>query len=231
MSTPPDHEDPDLNPGSYGFSEPAPPKREAPPVKHDKFANRQPDEDEEEDEPKPKKRRRDLAYDPQPEPEVIERPMPWWFWTAVLSVIGVLGLVAGAVKMGMGGGVKAGAIALVVAVFGVAIETVVVAALLVFVGLAFGIDYGPVKQAVVKLFGCVAFVNGFTIGFGLFCYSCMGLIGILTAMASITLVTFAVFQAQFRLSMYEALITVFAIQGSAWVMITGLGFALMGRKL
>jgi hypothetical protein len=59
----------------------------------------------------------------------------------------------------------------------------------------------------------------------------MGLIGVLTAMAAITLVTFTVFQSQFRLSMYEALVTVFAIQGSAWVMITGLGFALMGRKM
>jgi hypothetical protein len=95
---------------------------------------------------------------------------------------------------------------------------------------AFGIDYGPVNQAIVKLFGCIAFVNGFTLGFGMVCYSCIGLFGILIAIASITLVSFAVFQSQFKLSMYEALVTVLTIQGSAWLMATGLGFAFMRVK-
>ncbi|MEO2089966.1 MAG: hypothetical protein ABGY75_10780, partial [Gemmataceae bacterium] len=96
MSTARD-DDPDLNPGEYGFSDPAPAKREAPPTKHDRYATSEPEGEEEPkprkrkrrdgdprdepEEPRPKKRRRDLAYDdpPAPHPQDLDpltRPRP-----------------------------------------------------------------------------------------------------------------------------------------------------------
>lgn len=232
MSAPPSGPiDDDLNPGSYGFSDPEPPKREAPPIRYDRYAARDPDDPDgpddpdefEEEEPRPKKRRRDLAFEPPP--ELPEPAMPWWTWTVVLTAVGFLGLVATAIVIGANGGAKAGALALVGAVIGVAVETVLVAVLLTAVGLAFGIEYGPVKEAAVKLIGCVAFTNGATLGLGLLCYSCLGPLGVLTALAAFTLIAFTVFQAQFQLNMYEALVTVFAIQGSAWMLAAGLALA------
>jgi hypothetical protein len=238
MSHPPhDHEDPDLNPGSYGFSEPEPPKREGPPIRYDKFAVSEPDEEKANDpdsnEPKPPKRRRDLAFEPPPEPtaEPLIRQVPWWQWTLGLSSVGLLGLIAAAVTLGVNQGWKMGVFALVASFFGVIIETVAVAIILMLVGIAFGIDYGPVLEASWKLVGCVLFVNGFTLALGLIFVSCFGLLGILVAVSTISIVSFGVLQAQFRLNVFEAIVSVFAIQGSACVMAAGLGFAFMNRSM
>jgi hypothetical protein len=248
MSTARD-DDPDLNPGEYGFSDPAPAKRAAAPTKHDKYATSEPEGEEapkprkrkrrdgdprdEPEEPKPKKPRRDLAYDdpPQPNPQDLDpltRPRPWWFWTVCLSALGLLGTVVAAVYVATKASATVAGIALVGGVIGAVAETAVISVMLVFIGQVFGIDYGPIAQAVVKLFGSVAFINGFTLGFGVLCYGCIGPLGILIAVASISLVAFATFQAQFQLNMYEALLTVFVIEGCAWVMFTGLGMAYMG---
>ena len=243
MSRAPDPNDPDLNPGEYGFAGPPPEKRDAPPTKHDKFAGHDPEEDEEDeprprkrkkkrrteeeepdDEPAPKKKRRDLAEEPPPP---LAMTYPWWFWTAVLAGLGVVGLVIAAVYAGTQGGAKVGAIAFAVSIAVVLFQTVCVAVLMVFIGAAFGIDYGPVKQGVVKLVGSVAFVNGFTLAFGLLCYGCVGPLGILCAMSTITLVAFVVVQNQFQLNMYEALLTVGIVQGAAWLMAAGLAFTVL----
>jgi hypothetical protein len=230
--------DDDLNPGIFGFSDPEPEARKAPPIQHDKYATSEPEPEPQPrrrkrrrepveartDEEPPKKPRRDLATEPPPDPALA---VPWWYWTVVLTVLGFVGLVITVVFVGIRGGAAASAIALVGAGVGVVIETIAVAALLAGIGVIFGIDYGPVKEAIIKMFGCVAFVNGFTLALGLFCYYCFGVLGILMAMSTVTLVTFAVFQAQFRLSMFEGLVTVFAIQGCAWIMACGLGFAYM----
>jgi hypothetical protein len=237
----PDPIDDDLNPGEYGFSDPAPEKRQAPPTKHDKYALSESDDPPEEeerprrrkrhrndgdprDEPRPPKRRRDLATESPP--EVVQKS-PWWVWTIALTVVGLVGIAAAAVYVGVKEGAAVGGLALAGGLAAVVFETVVVAALLVFIGLGFGIDYGPVAQAIPRLIGCVVFVNGFTLGLGLVFTSCAGPLGILMAMSTVTLVAFVVFQAQFQLNMYEALVTVFVIQGCAWVMAAGLGFAFM----
>jgi hypothetical protein len=240
MSSPrPDPIDDDLNPGEYGFSDPPPETREAPPVRPDKYATRDPEGEERprrrkrrtreggEGEP-PKKRRRDLAAEPPPEPPMTQ---PWWFWTLVLSGLGFVGLVAAAVWVGAKGGATVGALALAGAVVGVLVETVVVAAGCAVIGAAFGIDYGPAKEAVVKLVGCVAFVNGFTLALGLACYSCAGPLGIFMAISTVSLVTFALFQAQLKLNMYEALLTVLLIEGATVLMAAGIGFTFLRAML
>lgn len=240
MSHPTNPIDDDLNPGEYGFAGPAPERRQAPPIKHDKFATSEPEDEDtrprrrkrrrndgdprEEPAAPPKKARRDLATEPPPEPP---QKSPWYVWTAVLTVVGLVGVAAAAGYVGVKGGAAVGALALAGGTVAVLLETAAAAAVLFFVGTAFGIDYGPVGQGVVKLIGCVAFVNGFTLGFGLICYGCVGPLGILMAMSTVTLVSFAVFQSQFQLSMYETLVTVFVIQGAAWLMATGLALSVM----
>lgn len=246
MSDRPDPIDDDLNPGEYGFAGPPPEKREAPPTKHDKYATSEPEEeeparprrkkrripevvdDDADDDPRPMKPRRDLALEPPPE---LPLTYPWWVWTMVLAGLGFVGLVVAAVWVGVRAGPAAGVMGLAASVVAVLAETVTVAVALVFVGAAFGIDYGPAKEAVVKLLGCVAFVNGFTLALGLACYSCAGPLGILMAVSTISLVTFALFQAQLKLNMYEALVTVFVIEGTAVLMAAGIGFTFLRAML
>ncbi len=246
MIHPQDPDDPDLNPGEYGFADSAPEKREGPPLKYDKYATSEPEEDEEEprpqkrkqknlvsspndeasnEEPAPKKPRRDLA-EPPPPPQLL-MTYPWYFWTIVLAGLGLVGLVIAAVYAGVKEGPAVGALALTGAMVAVLFETGCVAVLMVLIGSVFGIDYGPVKQGAVKLLGSVAFVNGFTLAFGLLCLGCFGPLGILMALSIVTLVCFVVFQSQFQLNIYESLITVLIIQGCAWLMATGLAFTVM----
>ena len=153
----------------------------------------------------------------------------------VLMLLGAAGLLACC----MVAGVKAesasvGALAFLVALIAVAVETAAVAFLLIFISQTFGIDYGPVWQALVRLGGCIAFINGFTFSLALFLYLSLGLagpLGVLMAFSTISVVSFVVFQAQFQLCTFEAMITVFAIEFCAFTMGAGLGLMLMRQLM
>jgi len=239
--------DDDLNPGSYGFADPPPAKREAPPTKTDRYMRG--DDDDDDEAPRHRGRRDDREFDddddddrmwerrerdPQRRADAdkdpldsLSKPRPWWFWSVVLLAIGLAGFVLLAVVAAAQMGPTAGLMAFGIALVCVAVETVFVTIALIGIGHVFGIDYGPAMQAIPKLFCCITFENGFVFALGLTCVSIFGPLGSLMAMSCITLITYAVFQQQFHLNIFETLLTVFLIQACAWAVGTGLGMIVL----
>lgn len=231
--------DDDLNPGTYGYGDAKPAKRKGPPIRIGKYDHSEPEEKEsthkrrqrerEEEEERrdngndPFKSRRDIK-DPF---ELFTQPKQWWFWSLILTVCGVACFGIMAVMAAFHTDPRVGAVGFVLALVVVLVQTVGMAFVLFFVGQAFGIDYGPVKEALVKLGACVAFINGVTLMCGTMFVIGFGPVAAFMPLACIPFVIYAVISQQFQLSAYEATVTVLAIEFCAWAMGAGLGFAIM----
>jgi len=151
--------------------------------------------------------------------------VPWWAEAAVVAFFGaaptllVVALVAANAKQAnLAVGVFLG-LALGVAVV---VQTAAVTGFLFIVDNLFGIDYGPVKEAVAKLAATVVFVNGVTL-FGTL-VTCIP-IGLVAGALS----GFPVFWRLFKLGLQETLISVALIALPACVLAAAL-FALMVTK-
>jgi hypothetical protein len=244
--------DDDLNPGSYGFGDKAPARREGPPIRIGKYDHSEPEEDEIKRKRRRSKQQRDEEdleeaeaegqYYKNDDPfksknavkdpfEVLDTPKPWWFWPVILMAVGATGFLIAAVLAGFRLDPKVGVLVFVACLIGVLVQTVAVTFLLFFIGQIFGIDYGPVKEAFVKMIASVSFINGFTLMSGMLLVSGFGPLGGLMAFSMITMLMYMVFSKLFQLTMFETMITIFAIEFCAWAMGAGLGFVLLRHMM
>ncbi len=150
--------------------------------------------------------------------------VPWWAESAAFAAAGALpallavGIIAARVKQA---NFAVGVFLALVVVGAVVVQTVAVAGFLVAVGKFFGIDYGPVKEAAVKLAATVVFVNGVTLFGSLLCVP----IGLVAG----SLAGFPAFWRLFKLGLQETLLSVAVIALPACVLAAAI-FALMVTK-
>ena len=228
--------DPEMEPGeSYGLSNNADDKpNPLPEVK--------PDEDLLDPAPtgptkKRKKRRLDAEGNPVGEVDakyydkVLDRPddvppRPWWLATAIVAGVGAVFCLIPIVVVAMKAKQAAPTVALylvMAAIVALIVETVVVTALMVFVGQLFGIDYGPVKEAVAKFAASVTLANGLTFLILLTC-SPFG-------MVAAVITGGCVFCYLFRLNVQETILSVGILMGTAWILQVVVFAILLSKRL
>ena len=158
------------------------------------------------------------------EREAVPSGVPWWAEAAAVAALGaaptllVIGILAAGVKQAH---FAVGVFLLLVVIGAVVVQTVAVTAFLVVVGNFFGINYGPVKEAVTRLAATVVFVNGVTLFASLLCVP----VGLVAG----SLAGFAAFLWLFKLGLQETLLSVAVIALPAWVLAAAL-FALAVTK-
>lgn len=155
-------------------------------------------------------------------------PVPWWAVPAALFVIGALFLMGPMIYLAISE--KNAAITFYAMIgfgIGIAIEVVALTVLMVLVGGAFGIDYGSPIQAIVKLAALVTIVNGQTLLVAILCFPFAYFIAILLAGILAGATAYGLFMFLFRLSVSEALITVFGIVVASWLL-NFAGMAILG---
>lgn len=173
--------------------------------------------------PERKRRRRDDEEPDEEPPEqpkgevgdrILNRPdaeteKTWWVVPVAVLAVGVvlcvvaIGIVAAAV------GAKAAVWTVLGLVVAVVVQVAGVTALMMTLGHVFGIDYGPAKEAALKLVAVVVLVDGLT-GVLVYCHIC--------ALGVAVVIGAGVFQSLFRLTMYELLISVAAVVGASFVL-------------
>lgn len=224
-------DDPGFEPAEdgYAFADPDPDPPVRPPVSLPP-ADGAPARDQHEmsldEETRPRRRKKRLRADgagDEPEVEGAEEPgdrilrreevgppPTWWVVPAGLFAGGfVLSLIpVGVLAAKSGASAGAGLFALLVA--GLVVQVITVTAVLVVVGQLFGIDYGPAREAVLKLAAVVAVVDGLT--------AVMFLVGFPLGLMLAALIGAGVFQHLFRLSIHEMLLSVAPMVAAAWVL-------------
>lgn len=137
------------------------------------------------------------------EREETEPPYPWWAVPAVLVGVGMALCLIPVIALAVKEGAAAGGVVALAAFGGLVAEVLVLSVLLAVVGALVGIDYGPLPEAVLKLAAVAAVVTGL-LGAGAAAGPVPGLIcgGVLALAVGIGL-----FQALFRLAVYETLLT------------------------
>ncbi len=162
--------------------------------------------------------------DPTLEREAVPSGVPWWAEAAAAAALGAMPTLLVIVKIAAGvkqANFAVGVFLFLVVVGAVVVQTVAVAVFLALVGNFFGINYGPVKEAVVRLAATVVFVNGVTLFGSLLCVS----IGLVAG----SLAGFAAFWRLFKLGLQETLLSVAVIVLPAWALAAAL-FALAVTK-
>ena len=163
-----------------------------------------------------KKRKRRLDADGKPIGEVeakyhdkvLDRPddvppRPWWLAAAIVAGVGAVFCLIPIIVVALRTKQAAPTIAIyliLATIVALVVETVLVTGLMIVVGQFFGIDYGPVKEAVVKFAAIITLSNGLTL-----------LILVFTSPLGLTIpvvVAGIVFIYFFRLNMLETIITV-----------------------
>ena len=159
------------------------------------------------------------------EPKAAPPGVAWWAESAAFAAAGALpallavGLIAARVKQAH---FAVGVFLALVVVGAVVVQTVAVAGFLVAVGKFIGIDYGPAKEAAVKLAAAVVFVNGVTLlGTQLLCEPVGLVAGSLAGLPA--------FWRLFKLGLQETLLSVAVIALPACVLAAAL-LALMVTK-
>ncbi len=233
MSTEPDSPEPDLTADElYLFAENEPEPAARPPVPipeppaPKKRRKRKPEEDEEtvaeeteaEDEP------------PQRTGEVGDRilkreednPGKWWAVPVALIAVGLLLCLVpiGVLASELGVGKSLGYFALTLVL--VAVQIAGVTVFLVAVGTFFGIDYGPAKEAVLKLAAVVAIVDGLTAAMLLW-NPCGLVVAVLFGVG--------VFQYLFRLAVFETLLSVAGMVAAAWILNAAVFSIILSNRL
>jgi hypothetical protein len=220
MSQTPRHEN-DTTP--FGFGDAAPVKREAPPLRLDKYDGHpdhddeeidglpdDPPDDDSEDEPRPRRKRKkkkvDLLQrlDREPEPPWARVPLIMVGVGLGLCLIPLVVLVA---QAGAVAGILAGGLLFL----GVLVQIALMAGVMFGVGILFGIDYGPVGRALLKLAAVIALVDGIGGGLGLAFYAGCGLPGVAMAICIAAVLTYALVQTQFELTAFETLVSVMGV--------------------
>lgn len=222
MPRTPDHEN-DTTP--MGFGDAAPVKREAPPLRVDKYDGH-PDHDEEidglpddppEDElprrKRKKKKKLDILQrlDREPEPPWARIPLLMLGVGLGLCLIPLVVLVASAAEGGARAGAAAGIFGGVLLFLGILVQITLMSGVMFGVGILFGIDYGPVARSFLKLAAVIAMVDGVGGGLGLAFHAGCGGLGILMAICVAALLTFALVQTQFELNSFETIVTVMGV--------------------
>ena len=147
--------------------------------------------------------------------------VPWWAEAAAIAAVGALStliaivVIAARVKQA---NFAVGVFLCLVVVGAVVVQTVAVTGFLFLFGNFFGIDYGPIREAVVKVGATVVFVNGVTLFGSLMCVP-MGLV-------AGSLAGFPVFWRLFKLGLQETLMSVALIALPACVLAAAI-FAMM----
>ncbi len=220
-----DHEN-DTTP--LGFGDGAPFKRDAPPLRIDKYDGH-PDHDEEidglpddppddePDDPRPRRKRKkkklDLIQrlDREPEPPWARVPLVMLAVGLGLCLIPLVVLVAGAAESGARAGLAAGLIGGILLFLAVLVQIVLMAGVMFGVGILFGIDYGPVGRTFVKLAAVIAMVDGVGGGLALALYAGCGGLGVLMAVCLSIVLTYALVETQFELTGFETMVTVLGV--------------------
>jgi len=143
--------------------------------------------------------------------------LPWWTEAACVACVGVpLTLLAVAVIAynAERANLAVGLFLLVGVVAAAAVETAAVTAFLVVVGNLFGIDYGPVRQAIPKLVAVIVLVNGVTLLSARMCLP----VGLVAG----SLVGVPAFWRLFRIGLQETLISVGVMVLASWVLAAAL---------
>ena len=177
---------------------------------------------------KKKKRNRPAAdgYDsgpagepsPKRRPDILEREelppaIPWWAEAAAVAGVGLLltlvavVVVAANVKQA---NLAVGVFLLVGVAVAVVVETAAVTAGLFVAGNLFGIDYGPAKEALVKLAAVVLLVDGVTLAGSLMCVP----VGLVAG----SLVGGPAFWRLFKVGLQETFVSVGVMVVPAWVL-------------
>lgn len=232
----PDHEN-DTTP--LGFGDAAPEKRDAPPMRVDKYDGH-PDHDDEidgmPDEPAPRPTARDTddsdeatpavarpkrkrkkkldllqRLDREPEPSWAKGPLVMLCAGLALCLIPLIVLVVKASDGGARAGVATGLFGGVLLFFGLLFQIVLMAGVMFGVGILFGIDYGPIGRGFLKLAAVIAVVDGVGGGLALAFYAGCGGFGILLALPVVILLSYALVQTQFELTGFETMVTVMGV--------------------
>ena len=179
----------------------------------------------------------DLADEPplRPRPDILDRPLddgpsrPWWQVPVLVLAGGLVLCLVPIVVVAFQKGVGTGLVLTLLAVGGLTVQVLVTSGLLAVVGHFFGIDYGPLPEAVLKLAAIDAVVTGLLGGGGLllaggayWAAPC----GLLVAVVA----GFALFQTLFRLTMSEVLLTLFGLIGASMGLIALLGSVLRAGR-
>ncbi|OWK45352.1 hypothetical protein [Fimbriiglobus ruber] len=196
------------------------------------------DEEADGDEPRPrkkkKKRKPRVGPDGQPVGEVrkehrdrildreeVEPAVPWWAVPAVLTAVGFLLCLIPIGVVASKAGAEVAAIAIVGTAVAVVVQVTIVSTLMTLVGGFFGIDYGPLHQALAKLVAIITMMDGVTGTIGIGCIPA----GVLVA----GIVGFGLFQYQFRLAIQETFLTVGAMVVASWSLNAVIIMALANR--
>ena len=231
MPRPPDDHENDTTP--LGFGDGAPVKRDAPPLRIDKYDGHpdydeidglpdepdEPDDYSEDNDPRPvrKKRKRkkklDLIQrlDREVEPPWARVPLIMLGVGLGLCLIPLIVVVAGAAENGARAGLAAGVLGGVLLFVGLLFQIVVMSGVMFGVGILFGIDYGPIARSFLKLAAVIAMVDGVSGGLGLAFYAGCGGLGVLMAVCVSALLTYALVQTQFELTGFETMVTVLGV--------------------
>ena len=239
-----------------GFGDAAPVKREAPPLRPDKYDGH-PDHDdpypEQDEEPeagpddkrllvpngvvrprKKKKKRKKKAdllerLDRLPEPAWARVPLIVLSAGLALCLIPLIVLVVKASEAGAAAGVTAGLTGGVLLFGGVVFQIVLMAAVLFGVGILFGIEYGPVGRGFVKLAAVIAMVDGVTGSLGLAFHAGCGGLGVLMAVCLSVIVTYALIQSLFELSGFETTVTVIGVMLASVTLSAVAGYVFLSK--
>jgi hypothetical protein len=151
----------------------------------------------------------------RPRPDILERPLdeptrPWWQVPLLTLAAGLVLCLVPIVAVAFQKGAGTGLVLALMAVGGLTVQVLVTSGLLAVVGHFFGIDYGPLPEAVLKLAAIDAVVTGLLGGGAALAYNQAGWAapcGLLLAFVA----GFALFQTLFRLTVSEVLLTLFGL--------------------
>lgn len=168
------------------------------------------------DDPPRKKRKKmrrpdDEADDPlgsvraKPRVDILDRPdvpprVGWWVAPVVVMGIGGLMCLVPIVFVAVKVGVETGFVAMAAMAVAIPVQIAAVTVLLTVVGKLFGIEYGPVREALLKLAAVVTIIDGMT-GTFVLCNNPCGLMAAAVLGAG-------VFQFLFKLQIHEMLLSV-----------------------
>lgn len=163
----------------------------------------------------PRKHRRASPGPPDLGNDILDRPAPpagvsWWVAPIALLGAGLLLCLVPVAVVAVKSGVETAVTLMLVTAIAVVVQVVMVTALLTLVGQLFGIEYGPVGQAVLKLAAVVAVVDGLT-----------GLLLLTGSPCTLMMAAFlgaGVFHYLFRLAIHETLVSVAGMVFAAFLL-------------
>jgi hypothetical protein len=170
---------------------------------------------------------------PRPRPDILDRPdpeptRPWWQVPLLVLAAGGLLCLGSVAVVAFRQGFATGAVLTLTAVGALTVQVLVTSGLLAVVGGLFGIDYGPLPEAVLKLAAVNAVVSGLLAPGGLLVAggaAWAAPCGLVLAFVA----GFALFQGLFRLAVSEVLLTLAALVGMSVALVAVVGSVLLAN--